>query len=108
MIQKAPEGILLVILLTPILMMFAGLGLGYGVLSSYLCTLHTFWDTIIPYRTESVVFFGAYELSNEVRGLFTCTRTRCETCTASYYIDLQDSSFAKRGQRIEETLNEKP
>ena len=27
-------------------------------------TLHTSWDTSIPYRAESVHFFGAYELSN--------------------------------------------
>ena len=27
-------------------------------------TLYTFWDTIIPYRAESVHFSGAYELNN--------------------------------------------
>ena len=30
-----------------------------------MSTLYTSWDTIAPNRTESVYFWGAYELSNE-------------------------------------------
>ena len=41
-------------------------GLARGLLLVAECTLYTFWDTIIPYRTESVHFLGAYELSNYV------------------------------------------
>ena len=29
-------------------------------------TLYTFWDTIIPYRTESVLFFGRFELTTKL------------------------------------------
>ena len=36
-----------------------------GVVTSWLSTLYTLWDTIIPSRTESVhLVLGAYELSN--------------------------------------------
>ena len=35
-----------------------------------MSTLYTFWDSMIPYRTESVHLFGAYELSNEVSHFF--------------------------------------
>ena len=33
-------------------------------LSSRMSTLYTFWDTLLAYRTESVHFSGAHELSN--------------------------------------------
>ena len=42
-----------------------------------MSTLYAFGDKIIPYRTDSVHFFGAYELSNyegPVQGLGSASR----------------------------------
>ena len=39
-------------------------GIRYAFLLVAESTLYTFSDTMIPYRTESAHFFGAYELSN--------------------------------------------